>query len=183
MFQNILAVLLLPLMLLDVPPVKWEEFKSFEGRFKVSVPGEMQMNERTIYTDIGDIKYITYYYQDTKRDAENDMYMVTYCDYPDYTIHSDSIELVEDFFTNTLEAAVKSVAGELRYSEVLNYKEYPGRHWRIDYLRGTATLKTRSFLIKNRFYTIQTATERGRSLNSATDRFLDSFALVFEEKK
>jgi hypothetical protein len=169
----------MPFLLIQSEP-KWEEFKSFDGGFKVLVPGEMQLNERDIHTDIGKIKYVTYFYQDTNREAENSVYMVTYCDYPEHTIHSDSTDLVEDFFTNTIEAAVKSVAGELRYADELNYKEYPGKHWRIDYQRGHATIKTRSFLVKNRFYTIQTATERGRSLNSATDKFFDSFALLME---
>ena len=87
---------------------------------------------------------------------------------------------MEDFFTNTLEAAVESVAGKLRYSDVLNYKEFPGRHWRVDYRAGHATLKSRAFLVKNRFYTVQTATERGRSMNLATDTFFDSFAILVE---
>ena len=179
MWQNLLAFLLLPVLMLDSNP-GWEEFKSYDGKFRVLVPGEMQLNERAIHTDIGEIKYLTYYYQDTHREAENALYMVTYCDYPEYTIHSDSTDLLEDFFTNTLEAAIESVAGELRYSDILNYKEFPGRHWRIDYRAGHATIKTRAFLVGNRFYTVQTATERGRSMNQATDAFFDSFQLLVE---
>lgn len=179
MWHNLIAFIALPFLLVSGDP-SWEEFKSFDGKFRVLVPGEMQMNERVIHTDIGEIKYITYYYQDQSREAENAMYMVTYCDYPEYTIHSDSTELTIDFFENTIEAAVESVAGELRYADDLNYKEYPGRHWRIDYRAGHATLKTRAFLVKNRFYTVQTATERGRSMNKATDAFFESFALLIE---
>jgi len=179
MWQGLIAFLILPFFLITNNP-GWEEYKSFEGKFRVLVPGEMQVSERVIHTDIGEIKYITHYYQDTEREAENAMYMVTYCDYPEYTIHSDSTELVEDFFVNTLEAAVESVAGKLRYSDILNYKEFPGRHWRVDYRGGHATLKSRAFLVQNRFYTIQTATERGRSMNKATDAFFESFALLIE---
>lgn len=179
MWQNLLAFCVLPFLLVSGNP-GWEEFKSYEGKFRVLTPGEMQLNERVIHTDIGEIKYITYYYQDQSREAENAMYMITYCDYPEYTIHSDSTELALDFFENTIAAAVESVAGELRYSDNLNYKEYPGRHWRIDYRAGHATLKTRAFLVENRFYTIQTATERGRSMNEATDAFFESFALLID---
>ena len=171
--------MIFPFLLISSDP-GWEEFKTYQGKFRVLVPGEMQYNERVIHTDIGEIKYITYYYQDTQREAENAMYMVTYCDYPEYTIHSDSTDLLEDFFDNTLEAAVESVAGKVRYSDVLNYKEFPGRHWRIDYRAGHATLKTRVYLVNNRFYTIQTATERGRSMNKATDEFFKSFQLLIE---
>ncbi len=179
MWQSLIGFLLLPFFLINGNP-GWEEYKSFEGKFRVLVPGEMQVSERVIHTDIGEIKYITHYYQDTQREAENVMYMVTYCDYPEYTIHSDSTALIEDFFTNTVEAAVESVAGKLRYSDALNYKEFPGRHWRVDYRAGHATLKSRAFLVNNRFYTVQTATERGRSMNKATDDFFDSFAILVE---
>lgn len=179
MWQNLIAFLIFPFLVVNNNP-GWEEFKSYEGKFRVLVPGEMQLSERVIHTDIGEIKYITHYYQDTQREAENAMYMVTYCDYPEFTIHSDSTELVTDFFDNTVEAAVESVAGKLRYSDVLNYKEFPGRHWRVDYRAGHATLKSRAFLVNNRFYTVQTATERGRSMNKATDAFFDSFAILVE---
>ena len=179
MWQNFLTIFIFPTLLITSNP-GWEEYKSYDGKFRVLVPGEMQISERVIPTEIGEITYITHFFQDTKRDAENAMYMVTYCDYPEYTIHSDSTDLLEDFFVNTLEAAVESVAGKLRYSDILNYKEYPGRHWRIDYRAGHATLKTRVFLVKNRFYTVQTATERGRSMNQATDAFFDSFAVLVE---
>ena len=177
--QQLIAMFFLSLMILPAHQ-KWQEFKTFEGRFKVMVPGEMQMNERTIHTDIGEIRYMTYYFQDTHREAENLMYMVTYCDYPMHSIHSDSTTLIDEFFEQTIEAAAISVSGELRYAEPLNYKEYPGRYWRIDYQRGHATLKTRAFLVENRFYTVQTATRRGSSLNNATEKFLDSFTLLEE---
>ena len=77
MWQNLLAFCVLPFLLVSGNP-GWEEFKSYDGKFRVLTPGEMQMNERVIHTDIGEIKYITYYYQDQSREAENAMYTVSY---------------------------------------------------------------------------------------------------------
>lgn len=157
----------------------WKVFHSYEGKFKIEVPGGlMEEKERVIYTDIGEITYVTYYYQPAEEEMENALYLVSYCDYPLYSMHSDSLALLEDFFNNTITSAKKSVYGELRYSESINYIDYPGKLFRIDYLQGTATLKSKTFLVNNRFYNIQIATTRGKSLNNAADKFLDSFHLI-----
>ena len=179
MLQNLSFLLFVP-FILGISFQNWKEFRSYEGRFRVLIPGEMQRNERTIHTDIGEIKYVTHYYQNTESEVENNVYMVSYCDYPAHSIHSDSTDLIEEFFESTLESATKSISGELRYVDKMNYKDYPSRFWRIDYRSGTATIKTRAFLIKNRFYIVQAAMERGKSLNEAADKFMDSFAVFAE---
>ena len=177
----------LPLLFLFLPILSfaqdsdWKVFHAYEGKFKIEIPGGlMEEKERVIYTDIGEITYVTYYYQPATKDAENALYLVSYCDYPEYSIHSDSTALLEDFFNNTITSAKKSVYGELRFSEAVNYIDYPGKLFRIDYLQGTATLKSKTFLVENRFYNIQIATTRGKSLNNAADKFLDSFHLIEE---
>ena len=158
----------------------WQEFKSYEGQFKIKVPGEMQEKSQTIYTDLGAIQYVTFVYQDSRKEADNFLYMVSYCDYPEGSIHSDSTQLLPDFFENTLESAKQSIFGEVMYVDKANYRAYPGRVWRIDYRQGTATLKSKVFLVNNRFYNIQIATTKERVLNNAADKFFDSFGLLIE---
>jgi len=175
-----LPLLFLPLMSY-AQDSDWKVFYTYEGKFKVEVPGGlMEEKERVIYTDIGEITYVTYFYQPTEKKAENVLYSVSYCDYPLYSIHSDSTAILEDFFNNTVTSAKKSVFGEVRFAENINYIDYPGKLFRIDYLQGTATLKSKTFLVENRFYNIQIATTRGKSLNDAADKFLDSFHLIGE---
>ena len=178
----------LPLLFLYLLPLisyaqesDWKVFHSYEGKFKIEVPGGLMLEkERVIYTDIGEITYVTHYYQPAEKEVDNALYLVSYCDYPLYSIHSDSTALLEDFFNNTITSAKESVFGELRYSESINYVDYPGKLFRIDYLQGTATLKSKTFLVNNRFYNVQIATTRGKSLNNAADKFLDSFHLIEE---
>jgi len=175
-----LALLFLPMMSY-AQDSNWKVFQAYEGKFKIEVPGGiMEEKERVIYTDIGEITYVTYFFQPAEKGPENELYLVSYCDYPLYSIHSDSTALLEDFFNNTITSAKKSVYGELRYAESINYIDYPGKLFRIDYLQGTATLKSKTFLVNNRFYNIQIATTRGKSLNNAADKFLDSFHLIEE---
>lgn len=158
--------------------IPWKVFKSYEGRFRLVVPGEMIEKIDSIETRIGVLAYHTYFFQPEDEHADNLLYMLSYCDYPEYSVHSDSTDLLDDFFDTTIETAVESVNGELLYSDVIQFKHYPGRIWRIDYLDGKAVIKTKVFLIGRRYYSLQTIMHIGRSLNLSSDKFLDSFRLL-----
>lgn len=156
----------------------WEVFQSFDGKFKVLSPGEMIKKENPIKTEIGDLNYITYLYQSIEKDPDNLVYMVSYCDYPKYSIHSDSTELVEEFFNTTVETAVESVGGELSYSSEISLNGFPGKLWRVNYNEGKALIKTKSFLVGNRYYSIQVVSLKEKGINLQIDQFLDSFSLL-----
>lgn len=156
----------------------WEEFKSYSGRFRVLLPGEMKEKLDTIPTSVGALAYHTFYYQPSEKNSDNLVYMVSFCDYPEFTIHSDSTELLREFFDATMDAARRSVRGELTYQDEIEQNGFPGRLWRIDYLDGKAVIKTKALVVGRRYYAVQTITFRNRSLNLSTDRFLDSFRLL-----
>ncbi|MEM9922114.1 MAG: hypothetical protein AAF990_28680 [Bacteroidota bacterium] len=157
---------------------KWEEFKSYDGRFRIMVPGPLELRTKQIETEIGDIYYHTYMLQSNDDQADNLVYMISYCDYPEGSVHSDSTALLEEFFDTTVETAMSSVNGNLRYSSKVQLKDYPGRIWRIDYNDDQAVIKTKCFLVGSRYYSIQAITVKDRSLNPAMDRFFDSFELL-----
>lgn len=156
----------------------WDVFQSFDGKFKILSPGEMVKKENPVKTDIGDLNYITYLHQSLEKDPDNLVYMVSYCDYPKYSIHSDSTELVEAFFKTTVETAVESVSGELSYSSEISLDDFPGRLWRVNYNDGKALIKTKSFLVGNRYYSIQVISLKEKGMNLQVDQFLDSFSLL-----
>ncbi|MEM9822361.1 MAG: hypothetical protein AAF985_14870 [Bacteroidota bacterium] len=156
----------------------WEEFVSHEGKFKLLTPGELTPKVNAIETAIGQLKYHTFIHQPEDKQADNLVYMISYCDYPDHTVSSDSLDLVGEFFQTTIEGAVESVNGALRYATEIQYGQYPGRLWRIDYSEGAVIVKTKAYLVGQRYYAIQTITLKGRSLNKSSDRFLDSFHLI-----
>ncbi len=157
--------------------LKWDEFKSYEGKFRVFVPGAMSSKTDTITTHIGEVAYHTYFHQAPQPDESNVLYMVSYCDYPPNTIHSDSTALLGDFFESTIDAAVFSIAGDLAYSDDVQLDDYPGKFWRVDYLQGEAVIKTKAYLVESRYYAVQVVMLRKLSLNPYSDRFLDSFRL------
>lgn len=157
---------------------QWEEMISYDGRFRILSPGKMESKQDTVKTPIGKLVYHTYYFQANDKSEENYVYMLSYCDYPAYTVHSDSSELLLDFFDTTVEAAVSSVRGELMYSTDTDLDDYPGKLWRIDYLNGRAIIKTKALVVNSRYYAVQTVTKKGMGVNQSADVFLDSFRLL-----
>jgi len=156
----------------------WKEFISVDGKFRVMMPGEMVEKINEIETDIGTLFYYTYLYQSAKEDAENLVYKISYVDYPEHTIHSDSTDFVEDFFHSTIETSIQSVRGNLRYADDIEMDNYPGRLWRVDYNKGAATIKTKAFMVGRRYYQIQVIGRREKSLNLVQDKFFESFYLI-----
>lgn len=175
---QIFILFLFPLILTAQEDGPWNNYHSLEGDFSIDWPeGEMVQRADTIQTALGEQVYHIFMVQKNEK-ADNVMYMLSYCDYPEGTVHSDSTDLLQEFFEATMDQAAKSVNGELTYYDFTWYKDYPGYLWRIDYLDGKALIKTKAFLVENRYYAIQTVTIRPKSLNLSTDRFMDSFKVI-----
>jgi hypothetical protein len=164
-----------PLKSWEQTEAKWEELSHFEGKFAVTTPGEMLEKVDSIDTPLGDLVYHTFFLQPPSELAENEVYMISYVDYPEGTIHQDSTELLVELMDETQDAARESVRGELMFSNDGFQKDYPFRFWRIDYLNGRASIRTKAIVANNRFYTIQTVSRREYGMNHSTDRFIDSF--------
>lgn len=175
--QNI-SFLLLGFLFFSFANPDWEVFQSFDGKFKILSPGEMVKKEKTIETGIGNITYVTHLHQPTEKTPDNIVYMVSYCDYPEYSIHSDSTAFLEEFFKTTIESSVESVDGELSYSSDIELGKYSGKLWRVDYNDGKVSIKTKAYMVKNRLYTLQVITHREKAMNIWADKFLDSFSLL-----
>lgn len=170
-----------PLKSWELTQAKWTETNSFDGEFRVITPGDLQEKIDSIETAIGTLVYHTLYFAPTSEKAENEVYMISYVDYPEGTLHPDSTELIQALFDETQEAAVESVRGELMFSQDAFLQTHPSRYWRIDYLNGRGSIRTKAIVADHRFYTIQTVSQRQYGMNTSTDRFIDSFR-VFTKK-
>ncbi len=157
---------------------KWRSYSSYNGNFSVLSPGDMIEKVDTVLTAMGELAYHTFFFHNKAQNADNVLYMLSYCDYPEGALHHDSIELLQDFFDVTMDAAAKSVKGELLYSNDIEIHGFPGKRWRIDYLDGDAIIKTKAFVSGHRYYALQTITKKERSLNFSADKFLDSFQFL-----
>lgn len=156
----------------------WQEFQSYEGRFQISVPGELTHAADTLTTAIGETVHHTYYLQAENEEEAVLFYSIIYYDLPEQSINSDSTELVKEFFDNTTEAAARSVRGELLYQNYEELSGFPGYFWRIDYLDGKAVIKSKAWLADNRYYELKTISWKEKNVNADADRFFDSFKLI-----
>jgi hypothetical protein len=177
-FKKLIIPLLIPFLFLSFS-YKWNEFKTIDGRFYVMVPGIMEEKITKSKTAIGELEYHTFVCQiPESENSENLLYIVSYCDYPKGTIHSDSTEFLKEYFEATIDEATRSIRGQLLYAADCKIDDYPGKTWRIDYNNGKATMRTKSFMVKNRLFSLQTACRRVNNLNEDGDKFFDSFRLM-----
>jgi len=178
--KSIYLILIMSIVLLNFnfTIAQSELFSSYEGKFSIQFPGEVAEQAKEIETALGSMSYHTFYHNSTEEEATNFIYLVSYVDYPDGAIHSDSTELIEEFFQATLEESVLNMNGDLRYSDEIKLFDYPGRFWRIDYNEDSMVMKTKAFLVKNRYYSIQVGTLKTLSSNKDMDNFLESFNLL-----
>lgn len=153
-----------------------KEFKDFEGRFKTTIPCEtMNHSTQTVKTVLGDLIFHSFVCTPSNLDADNKVYLISYVDYPKGTFPIDSVDLKESFYQTTIATAVENINGQLIYQDNIKRQEIDGKFWRTDYNKGNAVMKTRIFLVGNRFYTVQVATQKARSRNLEAEKFLEAF--------
>lgn len=143
-----------------------------ECNCSVIIPGTFKKYIDTFPTDIGKLIYHTYTHTDT---ALN--FQLSYIDYPEGAVHSDSTELLKDFFASTIDASVESVKGEKKYETEINLFEYPGYFWKI-YFGENKFISTKSFLAGSRLYTLQVFGDRKFDKHVGLVRYFDSFRFV-----
>lgn len=154
----------------------WRYFEAPDQSFSVYTPLVFETKNDSIETALGLISDQTFFCH-----HDGAVFMVSYWDYPAGTFHRDSNELIEEFFLATIESAVESVAGTLLYQENLQYKGYPGKLWRVEFNDQKNGIKSKGFLVKDRFYLIQVISSLNKfATNPYPDRFLSSFKLLDE---
>ncbi len=163
-------------------PASWVACNSYDGRFQVLSPGQLLEKTDSVDTPLGKLAYRVHFYQSGDKTADNLLYMISWCDYPEGSIAADSTDLLEAFFDATMESAAFSVKGKVVYSDAYSQEDYPGRIWRIDYLDGNAIIKTRAFVVGSRYYALQTVALKEKHLNPSAEKFFDSFRLVKSSK-
>jgi len=163
--------------------LQWEELQSYDGRFQVSTPGVLTEKVDTLTTAIGTVEHHTFYWQAEDEEADNLFYSVIYYDLPQDGINSDSTELVKEFFAGTTEAAAKAVRGNLVYQSYEELIGFPGYFWRIDYLDDKAVIKSKAWLVDNRYYELKAISWKENTVNSDADKFFDSFKLLLPPRE
>lgn len=157
----------------------WQLFRHFDGNFSVLVPGVLEEKISLFSTKIGQIEGHTHFFYDKNEGADNTFYLVKWWDFPSNSMHSDSTELLADFWKTTLEGEAENLGGKIIWQTDASFDtRWPGQSARIDYRKGEAVAKIRCLLVRNRLFTLETLCPAAHALNPSTDRFFDSFRLL-----
>jgi hypothetical protein len=157
-------------------PLTWKEFKTYEGKFRVLTPtGEMTEKVKNIKTGLGEVAYHTFMNRPEEKNPDCVFYVVNYCDYPKGTFPADSTDLINEFLDETVNESVKAVGGVLTYQSDIQILTNKGKIWRVQYNGDRALIKSKCFLVSDRFYLVQTMMKKEKSMNPSADKFLDSF--------
>lgn len=155
----------------------WIIFKSQDSNFSVFVPGEMEKSTETFLTDIGSVDFNSFIYKGNALD-QNAVFIVLHYKYPMDLTAEENGTLADSILLTTVEESLIKLNGSLDYKREVDFGYYPGMLYRIKYNNGNGILKSKSFVIKDNFYSLQIYTTIEKSLNHEMDTFLDSFRLI-----
>ncbi|NJN77492.1 MAG: hypothetical protein HC803_03485 [Saprospiraceae bacterium] len=155
------------------------QFRNIDGRFKVLTRGNLVEKMATIQTEIGAIESHQFVYQPLEKE-ENLAYIIMYYDFPEGGMHSDSTELLKEFFDTTVKEAVAKLQGTLIYQNDLEHEGYRARQWRVNYSDNQVAIRSRAFMVKQRFYLLQTIGLTEVEQNNVSEYFINSFKLLGE---
>lgn len=154
-----------------------------DGSFSVQSPGAFTEKYQELTTDIGDIEVFTLLCQTDINEHPNFLYLINYYDYPpgfkDGEEEESEADFINNLFNESIDQSVTNLSGNLLYSTNITLQDsYEGRLNRISYNDGASIVKSKMFLVDNRFYFIQVYTTKENSLNEPMDEFLDSFQVL-----
>lgn len=156
----------------------WIPYRSPEGGFKVLTKGIFKTRLTHAKTGIGEITMHNLVYQTDETGADNHIFVITFYDFPEQSMHSDSTVLVNDFFKETIASAVSSTGGELAYQSEISLHGFKGLHWRINYAEGKGVIKTQAFLVNNRYYSLSVMMPDVAKNTVDANKFFNSFRLI-----
>lgn len=158
---------------------EWNLFLSEQDGFSIEMPLNPETQEQVIPSEMGDLNLKIFMHKSQDNNADNMLYMVMRTEYPEsFTVHRDSILIIEDFFQNAIYGALNQVNGNLLTEENIEYKEYPGKNVTISFQNGQVILNMRQYLVDNYVYVLQVMTPKDKQGNESITKFFESFKLL-----
>jgi hypothetical protein len=147
--------------------------------FQAEFPSEPVSQPQVVNSEIGDLKVNLFMYDASQGGTDSNLvYLVGFTEYPDSLVNSNMTELIPNFFRGSIDGAVKNVNGKILSETVIEINGYPGREVKIDFMEGQAIIMMRFYLVKNRLFMTEIATETSKVPNKSINRFFNSFKLI-----
>ena len=160
----------------------WEIFQSEAGKFQIEMPELPAYTSQLLDTEGGTLELHAYMHEGETDIDDNILYMITYIDYPEDRINSETMdkETLVNFYNGSAEGAASSMNGRVTEETEVEVLGYNARNYTINYLDGQAIMRMQVVLVKNRVYALQTIALPEKDKNAAQNRFFNSFELISE---
>jgi hypothetical protein len=154
------------------------EFKDIDGNFSVYFPELPTKGKSTKQWFYGKL-YWTVYTSTPKKENMNLYYRVSYCDMPKTSLHSDSLQYIQEI-SNTTQAEIYNIVGDqgLDKLSVKQLNKYPGREYIWKDIRNGIGYTCRCYIVKYRIYVLEVKYKLEMSYNNDIEGFLDQFKLL-----
>ena len=153
----------------------WYVFEAKE--FTIEFPEKPTPATEQLELEIGNVPMDMLRYKASSDAEEWIEYNLTTIEYPDTIIHSDNMDIREDFFSSTIEGMVEGTAGKLLSEKEIAINDFPGREITLSLHDGLFIVRSRIYLVNNRMYSVQVVATAGSAANSDVTKFLSSFKL------
>jgi hypothetical protein len=160
-------------------PAGWKKEFPTECNCTVIMPGEIKREQKIVQTELGAIKQVSCVSTGANKDP-NYLYLLSWVEYPDLIIPSDSVHLLQDFYAESLDSHLAQVAGNLVYQTSFALAEVSGVLFRAAIPAKNTVIKGKMLLRGKRFYMWQVYCQSEQDMNRAMDLFLDSFQFTPE---
>jgi hypothetical protein len=148
----------------------WNEFKSAKGAFSIMMPGNPIEQTQSANTAIGVIEAHLFTLK-----QEDAMRTIGYTDYPAAFIKDNSSKKLLD---DSRDSAISNTGAKLIKETPISLGVYPGREMQAESPDGTIIVHARTFLVKNRVYTVQVVAYKQKFSPESNSRFFDSFKVT-----
>jgi hypothetical protein len=146
--------------------------------YEINFPDQFNVSTQPLASALGQlIMTIIAYEPPGNANDSNYVYMVMEATYPDSAIHSDKVEMHDEFFKASINGVINNVKGRLiKETKGLSGK-YPNRTVEIDFQDGLVTLRMTMILRERTMIIIQTITNSNNYPNASIHKFVNSFKI------
>jgi len=148
----------------------WSEFKSSKGAFSIMLPGTPMEQTQSANTAVGVIE--AHLFTLKQDDA---IRTVGYTDYPASFMKSNSPKKLLD---DSRDSAINNMGAKLLKDLPISLGKYTGREIQAESSDGKMVVRARTFIVKNRVYTVQVVTYKKNFSSTANAQYFDSFKII-----
>jgi hypothetical protein len=159
------------------PGKTWEPFESQDGWFRAEFPGRPKVRKMPMSAGTK-----TLYIHMFMVDQSNGGYAVGYMDLPE--VRSDVNPESQEFIESMAKGSFNQIGTGNFTKKVIDFEGYPGleAEGKVQQGRAKGLARLRYYVVEKRIYILEVIGENSFVNSGDTDRFFNSFQLIYEDE-